>query len=1243
MLEEFFHLIGYYLVFILLSVVIGFSLFFFFSKKENRSLKKIIASRSGLNFISSKFGLNLFDSSELADQFHARTDLAEDLYSKSLILMGGTAELDIESLKPLQNRQKELSWAVFPEAIVLKAHQNLFLGSSFSRLANLLSSNRTSKPINSFVLNLSFDDLLDEEKISLVMKQLPKFDNFVYPVYLILQDNSLKLQEETKEEEKEEEENESSKNLFAELRKILSTEELSRTIGWSDNPLNDFETTKYFLPNIDDTISSIIKHIIIGLKEIIYAKLSTFQHKNTQELILLLEQLPRTLSPGLKQCILNNFTYKKHYFLRGIYLSDGDNFISNLFFKTIFAEDFSNSVYQSEYNLHSLMFLRISVFVSVIIALYLFFLNKLLLTKAEKAQFAVEKIDYLLKRSEGQFEKIVAELDLELKNAKKNLPIFFPWSIFSNLKSRLYALFAISYNRLILSRIISSFNSFVKDLSQGKTKYIQIKIENPFFKANQFIELSRYISEVARIEEIENDLTEISRNSGMLNLASVIKKLFNYELPTGLANNRKLYRAAFNYKLAGFEKITSYKDVLQKNLSKKIDLFYDLIGNPYGFFNQLELLSKNAGSIFQASTKYSLADLNELKNSIESIIKIFSDIKFLFESDMPKDVQNLSNSLHNCLVFSKNSVSELNNGFTQAVEKLKTKLLQVNLPIFGKIFSKNDQSIELDSSFGACLEIIREFFQKSLELSSGTISSAINVNTLSYGALFDSDEGDLRIPGLDSSIKEAEWNLDQLTLLVSKISEFETFLVNSLQKIPPTNKIYISAILKNVFSKSVEQKLFESLIHKKSLYLDKQQLVDKMNKAISLILQIIAFLRKEGQMELAKRISSIVAVQIDFILNKLYARTKNIYALEISQIGQRPMTDNQISQYLSSNKSKLKNAYFVVKELINYGSLFEEFSGVPVHSVKKWESIQELLEESNGIISDFEASLVKVMSGESVAQFSKNEFVASQLQNGLRLSGIKLRQISQEDLRLLYPLIQAKFYANLAGFFPFAPLVQPDLPIERMREFVAFWSENEQSINNILRSMAPTEQGLGSDRRQWYTFLLQMSLAVQWMRHLLDPEKYPASIEIIPMIARNIEKNSAQLISLRILLSGDNLFAAQIFPEARMEIGSELKSSYLGHSRLDFGMQLVSQNKFIFQRAFRNKKFIGTSYKGVFSVLRFIQANFYRMDDNRMIYLLVRQPISANNQNLELAVSMGVKLSGLQYLNFPRFCPDMLE
>lgn len=106
MLEEFFHLIGYYLVFILLSLVIGFSLFFFFSKKDNRSLKKIMASRSGLNFISSKLGLNLFDSSELADQFHARIDLAEDLYSKSLILMGGTAELDIESLKPLQSRQK---------------------------------------------------------------------------------------------------------------------------------------------------------------------------------------------------------------------------------------------------------------------------------------------------------------------------------------------------------------------------------------------------------------------------------------------------------------------------------------------------------------------------------------------------------------------------------------------------------------------------------------------------------------------------------------------------------------------------------------------------------------------------------------------------------------------------------------------------------------------------------------------------------------------------------------------------------------------------------------------------------------------------------------------------------------------------------------------------------------------------------------------------------------------------------
>lgn len=246
----------------------------------------------------------------------------------------------------------------------MKAHQNLFLGTSFLRLSNLLSSNRTSKPINSFVLNLSFDDLLDEEKLNLTIKQLPKFDNFIYPVYLILQDNS---------PQSEQKENESSKNLFAGLREILSAEELSRTIGWSDNPLNDFETTKYFLPNIDNTISAIMKHIIMGLKEIIYAKLSTFQHKKTEELILLLEQLPRTISPGLKQFILNNFTYKKHYFLRGIYLSDGNNSISNLFFKTIFAEDFTNSVYQSKYNLHSLTFLRISLFISVITALYLFF------------------------------------------------------------------------------------------------------------------------------------------------------------------------------------------------------------------------------------------------------------------------------------------------------------------------------------------------------------------------------------------------------------------------------------------------------------------------------------------------------------------------------------------------------------------------------------------------------------------------------------------------------------------------------------------------------------------------------------------------------------------------------------------------------------------------------------------------------------------------------------------------------
>lgn len=1207
MFEHFFDLVGHYLLIIGFCLILSFSLIFFFFKNSNIIPKKFLVSRLGFHF---------FDTSKLANEFHAGMKIAGDIYLKNLVLLTGTEDLKTENLKPIEMTENDLSWQVFPESIIIKADNNLFLDSDFLNLTGLLGCYRTSKPLNSFVLSISIDDLLNNEKINLVSNQLLKFKNFVYPIYLIIQDTT-------------------STYSLNKLYSIMSKEELTKTIGWSDDPSNNFSNSKYLLPNIDKTIDIILKDIIKGLKEIIYSKLSTFEYKNAQEIILMLNQLPESLSIGLKKIILKIFSSNEHYFLRGIYLSDGKNFISNLFFKSIFIEDLSNHIYQSKYSIYSLMALRASIFFSIVGILYLPFLQYNLMIKSEKAEFSIDKINYLLKRSKNCSDESFKKFNLESEKVVKNLPLFFPWSTFSRLKIKVYKLLALAYNRIILNNVFSLFNNLVTDLSKGKMKHVLVKIENPLFKNEEFIDLVRYLSEIIRLEDVEEDLVEISRNSGLLQLASAVKKLFNVDLPSRLSKTRKMYRAAFNYRLPNINKLANFEQSLQSNLEKKFSLVCNLILNPDGIFDQIATLSKNLVIIASPPSSYSLSDLNQLKNAMEAIINAFKAFEFLLSDETPKDLQNLLTSISKSITLNKNLSTEINSKYLQIVQDLKSKLLSVNLPVFGRIFTKKEKII-LDSSFEISLQIIKSYFEKNFDILSTIKSEQQFLNPF--------EKSYLRNVEQNNNYGSTEWNLQELRFLFAKITDFESFLCTSLEKIEGTNRVYISIILKQVFIKSLESSISKCLSPMNPINENDYDSIEKLTQAIQLILQIIRFLEKESHFDSIEKLAKIIAIQIDLILQKEYLKAKEIYNINSEQIKQKQLNTKQINEYLSSNRRKLKNAYEKVKMLIDYGSTFENLGKIEINSLKDWKSIQEMLDESSGIIENLEESIRKMFEGEQVDnQISKNEFVSSQIEQNTKTLNIKLKQISQEELKLIYPKIQAKFYENLAGFFPFAPLNQPDLPLDKMNDFIQFWTENESSINNIIASMKLSDESIGPEKRQWYIFLCNIALAVKWMKHLLNPEKYPASLEIIPRPDRSKEKNSPDLIALRILLSDGSRFVAKSFPDARMEIGSILKTQYLGYSRLDFSMQFASESKFSFQKTSGYPKFTGASYKGPFCLLRFIKNNRSYVDENGNLYLLLQKAIFNKNQNSEIIVSLQIKLFGIEYPTFPRSCPDLIQ
>lgn len=1177
-----------------------------------------------LRLIIDLFGLHFLDNSEIALYFRSGLKFIRNNDKPLILCVGRFGKY---------GKSDSIEWHNIREAVLLIVPNSLFQdGQSWGKLCKLLLCYRNARPLNAMVITYAAEVINKDTQNT--VKQLTSFGiDFEYPVYLVL-DRLTTVEG------------------WSDFMSILPENERNIVFGWS-NPIKNRHNKKMYSPTIvQELAGSVVQHISTQINKIVNLKsVTNSMNHNT---ILFGYRLQSAILPYLTEMFNAAFYQDGKFFLRGVYLidSESDSISSDpLLFNLILAEDLSlpRSSHRTYY---STLFGYISISFLAFLILNLPLLHKRLLIRSDKIASAVNGIEQLLSSkdstSPGTFREFITYLDIM---ARKRLgSISIPLSWISSLPYKVKSLSIKTYRQIVIRRVQQQFSKVLADSSSDKYKAnLSIEETHPLLNTEAFFQMYDFALHIMNLEKTEHSIQNLSKSTSINNLSYAVRKLFNVELPSLYYDYIDIYRKSVNWLPIEVESMRDYKYDFQRILFAKVGTFITYIQSLNGLFNDISLIVANLKVLQQKPDEYRTIDLIRLVETFERVKMFLSsgNVSWIVENDFnpgPRFTEFID-SLCDSSIFGPKISCKVKEMINNSIKQIRERLTETVLPIFGRFIIISDTGIKFSPDIESTITILNEL---------------VNLKSLN-------NEGTTLLNPDMSNIQYFGWNTLRVSNVVAAMNTFQSTINTKLDTIPVELKMYLRKVLITILGQKIETELSASCEQSYSpgaserLFIDIR--INNLSNSSMNLITIIDFADQNEMNEMSAKLKKILRIQCDQALNDLYKLliSKAVYCLNYTHILNSIINEKFINDFLKANREELEGLYNKAKPILSIlEDLYKLDSSLPKSEVYySWVQIAQYFTASGSIsLQALENFISRVMKCRDLAELTAcynaeqvemndNSLLSIRKREILEMVKAKIQSHAIEEVKLIYSTMVDKFNENLKGYFPFADLYSSDVPVIKLHKFYDFWLQNKTKILTTINIMQNNNQIVN---KTWYIAVLRLCDSMQWIEHLVEPEKFPASCKVKLREWKQFEVNSNQLSLWRMVFSDKNDY---VYTQTRdkevktisCDMNVEVCLDSLNQSSIDMVQRISSGSKYRFAVYSDNDNQVyGMSYNSPFSILRLIK-RYYDHSQGDDIYLKFEYRLIDQEDKSDSQIKSWIKLtlSGLKYLDFPTEMPNFNE
>jgi type VI secretion system protein ImpL len=1067
---------------------------------------------------------------------------------KSTLLQG------LELSHPIERPQEDIlydkplcDWWFYDYGVVLDLDGKLVLEpdktqsneSSWRLFLNLLAHYRPKRALDGIVLTIPVSELTGKGSFShddLMLRanylydklwQLQRITGLRVPVYVVVTKCDLLPG-------------------FTGLCKALPVWAKSDMFGWSNDKALD---STYTVDWVDEAFSS-INLSLFRLQEEIYADDDTTDHRDG---IFLLPLAFDQLKEGIRTYINHLFkpsSYHESFFLRGIYFV-GDSHIektkTEVSSSLTFPWHFTEKDKKEDYNLYftkdlfeqkvfrelglarpvsSVLLGNTTVirFAKGVLAVLAVLGTLGLLRAHEHLQNAklnlmavLPQIDVTLEKIHGQDETtqigrlyfdqqaqtiLNAMTQIDVTNI---LSVFVPPSWFSRLDAKIRQVMVLAYNKVILRSMDSQLNYKAHQIVSVDTLPPLIKQTNTEvdpLKTQQFKRLVDYINNLRTLETTVNSFNSLEENSTLEGVASIIKFLFDYEMPASFFSNDDYYLSALSQaKISPFD-FQKYQHSATDKLNKLFTEFQEATFDPNYIVPGLSQLM-TALYQFSGARNYTSYDTSVLRDIFAGIDKTISSMQNpglqWIESDMFYPgiaYENIIQMIAESNFFEDNTAGTLMTMMNQEFITFRKRLADYSSPLFNNetlFVTENGLAVAAPSQGAMTLsDNLRAFFNEPFMAPSQGKSIIVTVPVgavLLWDTLRLQEAVDL-IATYNGFVDSRLLNMPKdLQPLLQKIAQEN--LANNLVDFVANAEVFNSPTITSGNPFSPEDSILSS--------------VQNYRVAAPYLEKIIVTLRENNANEGFTALKTLITAQVYAPLVKL----DNILTEEAPY----RIKDNSFNWWAGSptaafeafsvsNITELRNQLALQRDRINY--LAQEFAkplvsflgkineeGMPgnLPLVEKWQGIMNALNEYNSKapgnsvigLENFILTPLNEVTLKTCAKYTRmtdllsgtHDFFLSIFADMEEKLQSRCESLVEEKAMCSYKQASQFFNTHLAGKFPFTDgkdLMSPDASPEDIQ---TFFQMMEGQFENTKAAFA-SSTGLGVTAQKGIEFIQQM-------------------------------------------------------------------------------------------------------------------------------------------------------------------------
>ncbi|WP_187440028.1 type VI secretion protein IcmF/TssM N-terminal domain-containing protein [Candidatus Cytomitobacter primus] len=1156
------------------------------------------------------------------------------------------------TIDDLTEKNEFCNWSFFNDAVFLEMHSALFSSgdsyvssdaSNWNKLLNTLSYHRPERPIDSLVLTISIEDILDHsinlsniaEHYYIKLWKMQKTFKVNFPIYVVFTHTDLIP---------------GFSHFVHAIQETLQDD----IFGWSNpHSVNAIENIEF----IEDGIDQIINRLMLIQQEIMAKEISS--ENGMFVFPFEIHKLKQRLSEFMYYIFKRNSLHD-HFMLRGIYFtgsskhnayvnhefsqslqsvefgsivkasslhtSDDILFTTNLFTDKIFKEKgltfpLSGNILNNSAKVRMLQYLVGSVIIGGIVSLihYDLRMNKVkseLKHNISNIRLSIHNAKLIYKGSYDELDNaIFEEQSIKIINAMKQIhpkDLFsysMPPSWFSSIQSRLNTLLGRAYNTVVFRFIMNKFNNDLKMLVSDYTNdKISYKKNFHPLHSREFIALNSYITKIAKLENIHYKIKRVPHLRNINDVIYIMKHLLNIDVSKSLIHNKRVFQNALKHVQVDIHSFDSYK----KNIRiKSTGLFDKFINHALEYDKVIPNITK-IESILERIEQKENYDIESLTSYFNQLTSVFNKQDLLWissnKSKFGEQINHMLYKAQDSNVLGLKIAQNMKEKIELKIKQLKQKVVKHRLPMIGVIFQDNDNG-QLDFS--------KDFaeFQGMLNLLAG---QSFMKNT------------DYKInPDLKSNI--VKWNLLKLAEIVKIINEFNKFSSHKIlykhEKITHAMAmVTCSSVIKNIkYNLVSSQSQFDNLESDNTLLSNIHQNLDEANKYL---IKILLFVKNRNS-NLFTELKNVLQKQNILFLEKLdqLLQKKDLYNISNSDLYLNG-TKEDIQEYIAKQQEQIKYLSELSIPSVQILSKISDI-GLKIYSpiLNKWSEINDAVVRSKEGKSNQIKSIETLIITSILNKKNCDYMIADLDQNSTSYFERKKHSIllsmskkclfdNYNTIKVQYRKIVQYFNQYMAHRFPFNKSANVEITPEEAKQFLAIWNEKSMNLDLLSHYLKPNHA--------WIAFLKRTQSIIPWLESMIDGKKHPGSFMVTLRTNRDQEKLGDH-IAIWDLKFGDKTIHMNMDPQ---EI--ELKN-YNMHNIL----RLSKESK----HSFENGKSYEVKYNGFFGIVKLINkfcANHCKQ--NKQLRLSI--PLLSENSNLTVWCDIELKGKLKEWPTFPKQAPN---